>query len=149
MGRHHHRGQRGPDERAGAAGRRQDLGVRPERDAQKAQTGEKPVVLLLLAVAFFYAFYCGAGAIWSYLELSSVVDRALEESGRAGAAAVREAILQSAGRAGVRVHAQNVLVSEEGGIYSIHIRWTWPVITYRGENVLEIPLSLQRSVRRL
>ena len=109
----------------------------------------KPVVLLLLAVAFFYAFYCGAGAIGSYFELSSVVDQALEERGRAGAAAVREAILVGVGRAGIGVPAPNVLVSEESGIYSIHIRWTWPVITYQGENVLEIPLSLQRSVRRL
>ena len=53
----------------------------------------KRVVLLLLAVGFFYAFYCGVGAVWSYFELSSVVDRALEERGRAGAAAVREAII--------------------------------------------------------
>jgi hypothetical protein len=109
----------------------------------------KLIGLLFLAVAFFYAFYSGAGAIWSYFELSSVVDRALEERGRAGAPAMRDAILQSAGRAGVPVRAQDVVVSEEDGIYSIHIRWTWPVITYQGKDVLEIPLSLQRSVRRL
>lgn len=108
----------------------------------------KLVVLLLVVVVFFYAFYNGAAAIMSYMELSGVVDRALEERGRSGAVAVRDAIVQGAGQAGVELREPNVLVSEEGGVYSVRVQWTWPVLSYQGKDVLEIPLSLTRSVRR-
>jgi hypothetical protein len=108
----------------------------------------KVIVLLLVVVVFFYAFYNGAAAVWSYMELSGVVDRALEERGRAGAVAVRDAIVQGAGEAGVPLREPNVHVSEEAGVYSVRVQWTWPVFSYQGKDVLEIPLSLSRSVRR-
>ncbi len=108
----------------------------------------KLVLIALLAVGFCYAFYSGAAAIWSYLELSNVVDRALEERGRGGPVAVREGIVHGAGQAGVKLTDRDVVVAEEGGLYTVQVRWTWPVVSYKGDDVLEIPLSLQRSVRR-
>jgi hypothetical protein len=108
----------------------------------------KVVAFLLVVVVFFYAFYNGAAAIWSYMELSAVVDRALEDRGRAGAVAVHEAIVHGAGQAGVPLRETNVLVSEEAGVYSVRVHWTWPVLTYQGKDVLEIPISLSRSFRR-
>lgn len=108
----------------------------------------KVVALGFLAVVLFYGFYCGAAAIWSYWELSNIVERSVEQRGRVSAASVREAILQATADARIPLEDRNAAVSEDGGVYLIKLKWSWPVISYRGDQVVEIPLSMEQKLRR-
>jgi len=108
----------------------------------------KAIVLVLLAIAFFYGFYCGVMSIWSYFAMASIVDLAVQERGKAAAAPVREYILKSAAESGVRLDDRNVVVTTDERRLSINLKWTFPVVTYKGEDLVEIPLSLQRAFAR-
>jgi len=108
----------------------------------------KAVVLVLLALAFFYAFYCGVMSIWSYFAMASIVDQAIQERGKTAAAAVREYIIKNAAESGVRIDDRNVVVTSDERQLSINLKWTFPVVTYQGEHRVEIPLSLERAFAR-
>src|SRR2546427_958517 len=138
VGRHHHRRQQRPADRTWPARRRKDLGV----------YRVKAVVLALLFIAFFYGFYCGVMAIWSYFAMASIVDDAVTERGRAAAAPVRDYIIKSAAESGVRIQDRNVVVTTDERQLNINLRWTFPVGTYKGEDIVEIPLSMERAFGR-
>lgn len=104
--------------------------------------------LLLVAIGCFYLFYSGAMAAWSYLTLSSIVEDAVQERGRAAAAPVREAILRGAAASGVALDERQVLVEADERGLNIHLHWTWPLVTYQGTSYVELPLSLERSFTR-
>lgn len=103
---------------------------------------------ILLALAFFYTFYTGAMAAWSYFRMSDVVEQALQDQARAGALPVRGAVLRRAAEAGVPIDDRHVVVLEEEGTLRVLVRWRWPVISYGGDEVLALPLSLERSRAR-
>ncbi len=105
----------------------------------------KVIVLVLLAIAFFYAFYCGVMSIWSYFAMANIVDQAVAERGKTAAALVREYIIKNAAESGVRIDDRNVVVTSEERSLNINLRWTFPVVTYKGEDLVEIPLSLERA----
>lgn len=108
----------------------------------------KALTAVLVAVGCFYLLWCGAMALRSYWHLSDVVDAAIEQSGRGGPVLVRDAILKGAAQWEVPIDADNVVVGEDERGFAVHLRWTWPVITWRGAEVLQIPLSMDRSYRR-
>src|SRR5262249_32294269 len=83
VGGFHHGRQQGPAHRAWPARRGQDLGV----------YRVKAAFFALLAIAFFYGFYCGVMSIWSYFAMASIVDQAVTERGRTAAAPVRDYII--------------------------------------------------------
>lgn len=105
----------------------------------------KIVLVALLVLAFFYAFYSGVMVIWSYLEVSGAVDRAWEEQGKNGASSVRAAIVKHAADAGVPLDDRLVQVGEDDRSLSVRLRWSWPVVSYQGETIVEIPLSMERA----
>ncbi len=107
----------------------------------------KAVVLALLAIALFYLFYCGVMSVWSYFAMAGIVDQAVEDRGKT-AAPVREYIIKSAAEAGVRIQDRHVVVTSDERQLYINLRWTFPVVTYKGEDVVEIPLSLERAFAR-
>jgi len=107
----------------------------------------KAIALALLAIAFFYAFYCGVMSIWSYFAMASIVDQAVTERGKV-AAPVRDYIIKNAADSGVRIPDRNVVVTTDERQLNINLRWTFPVVTYKGEDLVEIPLSLQRAFAR-
>jgi len=108
----------------------------------------KAVAFALLALAFFYGFYCGVMSIWSYFAMASIVDQAVTERGRAAAAPVREYIIKNAAESGVNIQDRNVVVTTDEHHLNINLRWTFPVVTYKGEDIVEIPLSLERAFGR-
>ena len=108
----------------------------------------KAVVLALLFIAFFYGFYCGVMAIWSYFAMASIVDDAVTERGRTAATPVRDYIIKSAAESGVRIQDRNVVVTTDERQLNINLRWTFPVVTYKGEDIVEIPLSMERAFGR-
>ncbi|HSE93249.1 MAG TPA: hypothetical protein VLF19_08080 [Methylomirabilota bacterium] len=101
-----------------------------------------------VVVAFFYVFYAGVTTLWSYLQVASVVDRAWEDQGRNGAAAVRTAIVKGASEAGVPLEVRFVQVGEDERIMAVAVRWSFPAVSFRGDTFVEIPLSLQRSYEK-
>jgi hypothetical protein len=99
-------------------------------------------------VAFAWAFYTGAMAARSYWQVSDVVDSALERGGRSGPGAVRDLIVRGAADAEVPVDPANVEVTHESRIFQVKVRWYWPVITWRGDQLVNVPLSMERSAAR-
>lgn len=110
----------------------------------------KHIAGVLLVLGFFYAFYCGTMALWSYFEMSDIVDRAVENHARGGPGLVRDAIVRGAAESGVPITADAVVVAESGEPQALHVRlrWAWPVWNYQGTDVLQIPLSLEREFAR-
>jgi hypothetical protein len=100
-----------------------------------------------LLIGFFYLFWTGGMALRSYWHLSSVVDQALERA-RGGAAPVRAVILRGAADSGVPIAPGDVVVDEDRDRVSVQLRWAWPVVSWQGEPIVRIPLSLRRSGRR-
>ena len=108
----------------------------------------KAAFFALLAIAFFYGFYCGVMSIWSYFAMASIVDQAVTERGRTAAAPVREYIIKNAAESGVNIPDRNVVVTTDERQLNINLHWTFPVVTYKGEDIVEIPLSLERAFGR-
>jgi len=108
----------------------------------------KAAFFALLAIAFFYGFYCGVMSIWSYFAMASIVDQAVTERGRTAAAPVRDYIIKNAAESGVNIQDRNVVVTADERQLNINLRWTFPVVTYKGEDIVEIPLSLERAFGR-
>jgi hypothetical protein len=102
----------------------------------------------LVAVAAAYAAYGAMMSAWQYLQVSGVVDdvmqpRTIAELG--SARAVKNRILQSTAESGVPLEDREVSVSADNRVYTVNIIWSFPVIIFKGEPVLSIPLSLKRS----
>jgi hypothetical protein len=108
----------------------------------------KALALLAVALGCFYLFYAGAMAAWSYFTLSSIVEDAVYEHGRAAAAPVRAGILRAAAAAGLALDDGQVTVTADDRALHVALRWTWPLVTYQGVTYLEVPLSLERSFER-
>ena len=108
----------------------------------------KAILVALVALAAFYGFYCGVMSVWSYFALADIVDRAIEERGKSAAAPVREFIIKNAAESGVRIEERNVVVTSDDRRLNVNLRWSYPVVSYKGEDVIEIPLSLERAFAR-
>ena len=110
----------------------------------------KIIFWLLVAIAVLYGFYSGAMAIWSYMEVQSIVEEVVAERGVRSdrferAARVKEDILKRAATSGVRLDDRELKITEEGRAFTVLVRWTWPVVVYQGEEVLAIPLKHERT----
>jgi len=109
----------------------------------------KLVFWLLLAVAIVYGLYSGAMALWSHLEVQGIVEEVVAERARADrferAARVKEDVLKRAAQAGIALDDRETRVTDEGRLLTVLVRWAWPVIAYRGDVVLAIPLKHERA----
>jgi len=105
---------------------------------------------LAVLLLFFYVVWTGGMAARSYRQMSEVVDRAfeLQERGRLGAPGVRQVVLEGATEVSVPIAAEDVVVTDDAGQLMVRLRWTWPVVSWQGEQVLRVPLSLERARAR-
>src|SRR2546422_6616352 len=83
-----------------------------------------------------------------YFQAPGVVEdvmqpRAIADLG--SARAVKAKILKETAESGVPLADRDVSVTIENRVYTVNIIWSFPVIIYKGEPVLSIPLSLKRS----
>ena len=102
----------------------------------------------LVAVGAAYVAYAVMMSAWQYFQISGVVDdimqpRSIAELG--SARAVKSRILKDVAESGVPLEDRDVSVTLDNRVYTVNIIWSFPVIVYRGEPVLSIPLSLKRS----
>ena len=109
----------------------------------------KAVFWLLVAVGLVYTFYSGAVAVWQYLEIKGIAEDSAAErakvdpSDRPGR--VREDILRKAPESGVPLDEREVFVTEENRVLRVQIRWSYPVMVYKGDAVLSVPLSFDKE----
>ncbi len=111
----------------------------------------KVVFWLLVAIGIVYALYSGAVAVRQYMEVMDVVEESvqlrmrLDKYERPGR--VKDDILRKAPAAGLTLDEREVVVTEEDRTLRVLIRWSYPVVIYKGEAVLSIPIAYDRSFR--
>ena len=104
---------------------------------------------LLVALGLVYAFYAGAVAIYSYYQIGDIVKETVKE--RMGverherADRIRRDILKKAPESGVSLNDRDVRVIEDSQTLRVLIRWSYPAIFYKGDAVLSVPLSYEKS----
>jgi hypothetical protein len=108
----------------------------------------KVIFWLFVAVGFVYAFYSGAIATYQYMQVKDIVEESVQERWKVDkldrAARVKQDILRKAPEAGVRLDAQNVLVTDEERNLHVLIRWSYPVVVYRDRTYASIPISYDK-----
>jgi hypothetical protein len=112
----------------------------------------KALFWVLVAIGCVYVFYTGAMAVWSYLEITSVVEQVVAERASRSereerATRVQEDIVKKVAASGIKVDDRGVSVSDEGRTLDVSVRWSWPVIVYQGERVFAIPLKHERTFK--
>ena len=102
----------------------------------------------LVAVACFYAAYAVMMSGYQWFQVRSVIEETLEPRNfreLATLADVKTRILREANEAGVPVEEREVSVTSSERVLKINVVWTFPVIVYKGESVLAIPLSVKKN----
>lgn len=102
----------------------------------------------LVAVACCYVFYAGSMSIYQWFQVRSLIDETLEPRNLRELATpgdVRTRIVREANQAGVPILEREVTVVSAEQELKVNVVWTFPVIVYKGESVLAIPLSVKKS----
>jgi len=112
----------------------------------------KVLFWVLVAIGCVYVFYTGAMAVWSYLEITSVVEQVVAEwasrtEREERATRVKEDIAKKVAVSGIKVGDRGVSVFDEGRTLDVSVRWSWPVIVYQGAEVVAIPLKHERTFK--
>jgi Fe2+ transport system protein FeoA len=101
---------------------REDLGLHPGRGRMKA------LFWVFVAILCVYIFYIGAMGIWSYLEVTSIVEDVVNErASRSGrderATRIRDEIAKKVTDSGIRTDDRGVTVSDTGPALDVGVRW--------------------------
>lgn len=102
----------------------------------------------LVAVACCYVAYAGMMSVYQWFQIRSVIDETLEPRNLrelATAGDVKTRILREANQAGVPIEEREVSVVLAERELKLNVVWTFPVIVYKGESVLAIPLSVKKN----
>lgn len=102
----------------------------------------------LVLVGLGYAAYAVMTAGWQYFQVITVVDEVLEPRNLASlptARDVRAKILKTVAEAGVPLGERDLNVTHVDRMVTVTVVWSVPVVIYKGESVLAIPLSVTRS----
>jgi hypothetical protein len=102
----------------------------------------------LVAVACCYVAYALMMSGYQWFQVRSVIEDTLEPRNLSELpthAAVKTRILKESVAAGVPLSEREVNVVSNKGVLAIQVVWTFPVIVYKGESVLAVPLSVKRQ----
>jgi len=110
----------------------------------------KALAWVFVAIGCVYIFYSAAMAVWSYLEVTSVVEEVVNERAsrterQERASRVRDDIAKKVAASGINVGERGVSVSDEGRTLDVSVRWNWPVITYQEKEYLAVPMKHDRT----
>jgi hypothetical protein len=110
----------------------------------------KALFWVFVAIGCVYVFYTGAMAVWSYLEVTSVVEEVVNERAPRTerperASRVRDDIAKKVAASGITVDDRAISVSDEGKTIDVSVRWNWPVIVYQEREYLAVPLKHDRT----
>ena len=102
----------------------------------------------LVAVAGCYAFYAGVMSAYQWFQVYSVIDETFQPRNMRELTTVtdvRSRIVREANEAGVPLDEREVTIVSAERELKVNVAWTFPVIVYKGESVLAIPLSVKKS----
>ena len=102
----------------------------------------------LVAVACFYAAYAVMMSGYQWFQVRSVIEETLEPRNLRELATlgdVKLRIMREANEAGVPIAEREVSVVSADRMLKVNVAWTFPVIVYKGESVLAIPLSFKKN----
>jgi hypothetical protein len=102
----------------------------------------------LVAVACCYTAYGAMMSVYQWFQVHNVVDEVLQPRNLRElptATDVKTRIVREAVSAGVPLGEREVKVVANKGVLAIQVAWTFPMIVYRGESVLAIPLSVKKE----
>jgi hypothetical protein len=110
----------------------------------------KALAWVFVAIGCVYVFYSAAMAVWSYIEVTSVVEEVVNERAsrterQERARRVRDDIAKKVAASGINVDERSISVSDEGKTLDVSVRWNWPVITYQEKEYLAVPMKHDRS----
>ena len=118
------------------------------------------IVWVIFLGALGWAGYTVATAGWSYFATQEMVDKVLREAaGRHRSALaggtqralgelvedIRASILLAARREGMPIEKRSIVASANSAGVSASVAWSYPVITYGGQDIVVFPMSVQRS----
>lgn len=101
----------------------------------------------LVVVACCYAAYGLMMSGYQWFQVHNVVDEVLQPRNLRELPTpvdVRRRIVREATEAGVPLEDREVNVVTTQGTLAIQVAWTFPMIVYKGESVLAIPLSVKK-----
>lgn len=102
----------------------------------------------LVAVACCYVFYAGLMSAYQWFQVWSVIDETFQPRNLRELTTVNDVktrIVKEANEAGVPIAEGEVKVESAERELKVNVVWTFPVIVYKGESVLAIPLSVKKS----
>ena len=110
----------------------------------------KALAWVFVAIGCVYVFYSAAMAVWSYLEVTSVVEEVVNERAsrterQERASRVRDDIAKKVAASGINVDERGISVSDQGKTLDVSVRWNWPVITYQEKEYLAVPMKHDRT----
>ena len=102
----------------------------------------------LVVVGCCYVFYAGTMSVYQWFQIHSLIEETLEPRNLrelATAGDVRTRIVREANEAGIPINEREVTVVSAERELKVNVVWTFPVIVYKGEPVLAIPLSVKKN----
>jgi hypothetical protein len=102
----------------------------------------------LVAVACCYTAYGAMMSVYQWFQVHTVVDEVLQPRNLRElptATDVKTRIVRDAASAGVALAEREVNVVAGKGVLAVRVAWAFPMIVYRGESVLAIPLSVKKE----
>jgi hypothetical protein len=109
----------------------------------------KFVFWLLVGIGVVYLFYSAVVAGYSYLQVNDIVTESVGARSKLDrferALRVKDDILKKTLEAGLTLDERAVVVTEEDRTVHVRIRWSQPLIIYRGDLIFGIPISYDKS----
>ena len=102
----------------------------------------------IVIVGVAYLAYCGMMSVGSYFTVAGAVEEALEARTlieRHDPKVVKQTILNTMNKAGAPLQEKDVTVTASERAVAVSVEWTIPVVVYKGEAILAIPLSVERA----
>jgi len=112
-----------------------------------------PIIWALWLAVLAYVAYTGGSALYNHSGMTALVQESVEKTTKTPLAgsesdrvnAIRADLLRAAHREGFPLDDRKVTVFQAGSTIHVIVKWSYPVITVAGENVLAIPLKLDRA----
>ncbi|HET7341293.1 MAG TPA: hypothetical protein VFL90_07510 [Methylomirabilota bacterium] len=100
----------------------------------------------VIAVALLYGAYCGMISAWSWIAVNNAVDAIISKEGveSTPSAELKAKVMTATNEAGVPLSERDVTITNDGRV-TVEVVWTIPVVVFKGETVMAVPLTVRRT----
>ena len=108
----------------------------------------KLIFWFVVVLGLCWGFYAGAMSVWQYFQVAGTVDEAFEQRNVGQSydpRLIRDHVLRVSNEAGVPLTEREVSVFQVADQIVVEAVWSYPVLIYKGEVVLAVPLSVKRQ----